>query len=156
MPTTRRSGYLLVLGVAAGALVADQLTKWWALRSLQDRDIGVIGSLRFHLTYNTGASFSIGGRHGPWIALVALVVVALLLWQGRSVDTRIGAVALGLVVGGALGNVVDRAMRGDGLFRGAVVDFIDLQWWPVFNVADMAVVVGGVLLVLNSLRRQET
>lgn len=154
MSLTRRNGYLLVLVVAAVIAGIDQLTKWWALRSLQDHDVAVVGSLRFHLTYNTGASFSMGGRYGPWIAVVAIAVVVLLLWQGRSVDTRLGAVALGLVVGGALGNVIDRAARGDGLFQGAVVDFIDLQWWPVFNVADMAVVVGGLLLVLTTLRRE--
>ncbi|MEY2569819.1 MAG: signal peptidase, partial [Acidimicrobiaceae bacterium] len=73
---------------------------------------------------------------------------------GRSmIESRWGAVAVGLVLGGALGNLVDRVLRdGSGFLGGAVVDFIDAQWWPVFNVADIAVSVGGVLLVLVSSR----
>ena len=77
------------------------------------------------------------------IAVLALVVVGFLLWQGRTIASRAGAVALGLILGGALGNLADRAFRGGGFFGGGVVDFIDLQWWPVFNVADSCVVVGG-------------
>ena len=61
-------------------------------------------------------------------------------------------VAVGLVIGGSIGNVLDRLFRGEGWLRGQVVDFIDLQWWPIFNVADMAIVVGGVLLVVSTLR----
>ena len=87
-----------------------------------------------------------------WIAPIALVIVGLLVWQGRSVRTRLGAVALALIVGGALGNVIDRAFRGDsGFFQGGVVDFIDLQWWPIFNVADIGVVCGAILLVISTL-----
>ena len=68
-------------------------------------------------------------------------MVGGLLWYSRGVRPDWGLVALGLIVGGALGNLVDRAFRGDaGFLQGAVVDFIDVQWWPVFNVADMAVV----------------
>ena len=85
--------------------------------------------------------------------LLALVVVGILVWQGRSVSTRLGALALAMIVGGAIGNVLDRAFRGDdGFMSGAVVDFIDLQWWPVFNVADIGIVVGGLLLVLVAAR----
>ena len=84
--------------------------------------------------------------------MLALGVVGFLLWQGRSVSTRVGAVALGLVLGGAIGNLVDRALRdGGGFLQGAVVDFIDLQWWPVFNVADSCVVIGAILLVVVTL-----
>ena len=72
--------------------------------------------------------------------------------EARSVTSRLAAVALGMIVGGAVGNVLDRAFRsgGDGLFGGAVVDFIDLQWWPIFNVADAGVVVGAILLVVST------
>lgn len=148
----------VLFGVVAVAwLAADQLTKAWALRALDDRNIDLVGSLRFNLAFNTGASFSIGaGGLGPWIALLALVVVGVLVWQGRTVRTRTGAVALGLIVGGALGNVADRAFRSDGGFmQGAVVDFIDLQWWPIFNLADMGIIVGGILLVVSSLRSSD-
>ena len=85
------------------------------------------------------------------IAILAIAVVVVLIAIGRNLGTTIGVVSLGLVLGGALGNLVDRAFRdGSGFLGGAVIDFIDLQWWPVFNVADMAVTIGGVLLVLTA------
>ena len=149
----RRLG--LVATIAAVVLVIDQLTKNWAVSSLPGRPpVEVIGSLRFNLAYNTGAAFSFGAGKGlgPWIGLVAMVVV-LGLALGMTSRFVLGAVAAGLVAGGALGNLADRAFRGDtGLLSGAVVDFIDLQWWPVFNVADAAVVVGALLLVVAGLR----
>ena len=101
---------------------------------------------------NTGAAFSLGDGAGPVIAMLALVVVGFLLWQGRTVVSRPGAIALGLILGGALGNLADRAFRGDSFFGGGVIDFIDVQWWPVFNIADSCVVIGGILLVIVTLR----
>jgi len=82
---------------------------------------------------------------------VALVVVLFVV--GRSVDRRSVAVALGLVLGGALGNLADRVFRAPGFGRGSVIDFVDLRWWPVFNVADAAITCGCVLLVLLSVGR---
>jgi signal peptidase II len=80
-----------------------------------------------------------------------------LLWSGRTVPTRTGAVAVGLVLGGAAGNLADRAFRaGDGFLGGAVIDFIDAQWYPVFNVADMAVVGGALLLLFATARYHES
>ena len=117
--------------------------------------IDLVGSLRFRLAFISGASFSVGSGRGGLFALVGLVVVAVLVgsvarWRGALAPT-----ALGLVLGGALGNLTDRVVRagGDGILGGRVVDFVDLQWWPVFNVADMAVVTGACLLVLASLRQ---
>ena len=77
-----------------------------------------------------------------------------LLWSGRTVPSRLGAVAVGLVFGGAAGNLCDRAFRsgGDSFFGGAVVDFIDLEWYPVFNVADMGVVIGAACLLIATAR----
>lgn len=142
-----------MLAVGAAVVAVDQLTKWWALETLDDRTIDVVWTLRFHLTFNPGASFSLGGGFGRWIGLLALVVVGILVWQGRAVQSRGGSVVLGLILGGALGNLADRAFRADdGFFSGEVVDFIDLQWWPVFNVADACVVIGGLLLVASTLR----
>lgn len=138
--------------VAVGWFAFDQLSKWWAVSSLGDGTIDVVGSLRFQLAVNHGASFSLGTGLGAWIGVLALVVVGFLVWQGRSVRSRLSAVAMGLIVGGALGNVADRAFRGDGFFDGGVIDFIDLQWWPVFNVADVGVVCGAILLVISMLR----
>jgi signal peptidase II len=150
----------VILGVAAGVLVLDQLSKWWAVRTLGERTIDVVWTLRLNLVGNTGASFSRFGGQGPLISVGAVAVVIAVLWLAPSVDgprpdgkpstwSRVEAVALGLILGGALGNLVDRAFRGDaGFLHGAVVDFIDFQWWPVFNVADMGVVVGAILLAL--------
>lgn len=146
--------------VTAVLVVADQASKHWALDRLSGgRMVDLVGSLRLRLTYNTGTAFSFGsGRNlGPLIAVLALGVVAWLLWSGHSA-TRLGAVAAGLVAGGALGNLVDRALRSgpfgepSGFMGGAVVDFVDLQWWPVFNVADAGIVVGALLLVVTSFR----
>ena len=149
----RRLG--LVATIAAVVLAVDQLTKNWAVSTLPGRaPVEVVGSLRFNLAYNTGAAFSFGAGKGlgPWIGLVAMVVV-LGLALGMTSRFAVGAVAAGLVAGGALGNLADRAFRGDtGLLSGAVIDFIDLQWWPVFNVADAGVVVGALLLVVAGLR----
>jgi len=153
--TRRRTG--LLVAVAVAVLAADQLSKWWAVNRLPRGIIDIVGSLRLNLAYNTGAAFSLGSGRGlgPVIALLVVVVVVVLVSSVGSARSRLGVIAAGLVIGGALGNLADRAFRGDaGLLKGAVVDFIDLQWWPSFNVADSAVVVGACALVLASLRHE--
>ena len=143
----------LILGVAAGVLLIDQLSKWWAVRTLTAQTIEVVWTLRLNLVGNTGASFSRFGGQGPLISIGAVAVVVAVLWLSPGVSTRLGSVALGMILGGALGNLIDRAFRGDaGFLHGPVIDFIDFQWWPVFNVADMGVVIGGLLLALSFLR----
>ncbi len=152
---SRRTRYLGILGaVAAAVLAVDQLTKWWALEALADGDIDVVWMLRLRLTRNTGAAFSFGAGRGLVVVVVVIAVVFAMVWMGRGVTSRKGAVALGLVLGGAFGNLADRVFRADdGIFSGAVVDFIDLQWWPVFNVADVAISVGVIgLLVFTTVR----
>jgi signal peptidase II len=150
--TAQRARWWLLLGTAAAVLAVDQLTKWWAVETLDTRTIDLVWTLRLHLTINYGSAFSVAPGRGAVISVLALVVVAILLRSGRYATKPAMAVAIGLVSGGALGNLIDRAFRaGDGLLGGGVVDFIDLQWWPVFNVADMAVTTGGVILVLGSL-----
>ncbi len=135
-------------------VVVDQLTKWWALHALRTHTVHVVWTLRFNLTRNTGAAFSMAGGRGALVGLAALVVVGVVVWQGAGVSDRLGAVAVGLVLGGALGNLIDRALRsGGGFLGGGVVDFIDFQWWPVFNVADSCVVVGAILLVFVTVFR---
>ena len=143
----------LFFAVAAGWLVFDQLTKTWAEHALTGPSVHLLGSIQLTLTYNSGASFSMGTGLGPWIALGALGIVAALVWFGRSVRSRLAAVAFGMIVGGALGNVIDRAVRGEaGFLHGSVIDFIDPQWWPVFNIADVGVVCGAILLVIATFR----
>jgi signal peptidase II len=153
-----RSSLVASLGIAGMVVAVDQLSKSWARRELVDRDIDLFWTLRFHLSFNSGMAFSRGRGLGPVIGVVALLVVAGLLVAMRTAGSALAALGVGLVVGGAIGNVSDRVFRvGDGGFLGGhVVDFIDLQWWPIFNVADIAVVVGGALLVIASARHRAT
>lgn len=154
-PTSRPPRQIGVVAVvAAVVLLVDQLSKTWALRRLVGDPIDSVGSLRFEVFFNTGTAFSMGSGKGlgPWISVLAIGVV-LGLSLGDTSRHRLGAVAAGLIAGGALGNLADRAFRGDrGFLHGAVVDFINLQWWPVFNVADACIVVGAGLLILATLR----
>lgn len=148
----RRRVHPLSLAVAALVLAVDEGTKSWAVSRLSNgRVVHVIGSLQFNLSYNSGMAFGRGKGLGPVIGVVALVVVVYLLIGLRTEGSRLSTVAVGMVMGGAAGNVCDRLFRGTGWFRGSVVDFIDLRWWPVFNVADIGVTVGGLLLVIGSL-----
>ena len=138
----------------AAVLLLDQLTKWWASDALADRTIDLVWTLRLHLVFNTGAAFSQGEGRGALFAVLTLLVVALLVRHGVSTADPVTRIAIGAIIGGAIGNLTDRAFRGGGgFFGGAVVDFIDLQWWPVFNVADSAIVVGGILVVWRGWRR---
>src|SRR5206468_3657779 len=117
-------------------VLLDQVTKTWALHVLATRDIDLFWTFELRLTRNTQAAFNLG-LSGGLMAVVAIGVVIVFLAMGRYVDSRVGVLSLGLVLGGALGNVADRAFRAPGGFLGgAVVDFIDPGWWPVFNVAD--------------------
>ncbi len=133
--------------IAAVVVLVDQLTKTWALRALDDRDVHLFWTARLHLVFNKGGAFSLG-TGSTWFFVIAAVVVVtfVLLFGRRLLGSRLALVAMGLVLGGAVGNLSDRLFRDTG---GAVVDFIDFRWWPVFNVADSAVVIGGILLVLT-------
>jgi signal peptidase II len=141
----RRVG--LALLVAGAVAVADQTTKWWALRALDDRAID-LGPVDLRLSFNSGTAFGLGGGVAPVLVVVAVVVLVVVLARGGLLAAAPSAVAAGLVLGGAVGNLLDRLFRGPGWLRGKVVDFVDLGWWPVFNLADSAIVVGAVLLVL--------
>ena len=145
---------LLLLAVAAGVLVLDTLTKLLAVRELSDREpISLLGgALTLRLVRNPGAAF--GMAQGLTVVLtgVALVVVVVILRMARRLRSGWWAVALGLVLGGAMGNLTDRLLRAPGPGRGHVVDFLELPRWPVFNVADSAIVVAGVLMVLLAAR----
>ena len=148
-----RLSWSLALAVAVVATAVDQASKTWALERLSGREpIPVLGSLQLALSFNSGVAFSLGQGSGLAVVPIALAVVLVVVYVARSLSGRLAAASVGLVVGGALGNIVDRVLRSHD---GAVVDFIDLQWWPVFNLADVAVVVGGILLSLASLRRTD-
>ena len=137
--------------MAAAALAADQASKSWAVRELADGPVEVFWTLRFNLAFNSGGAFSVG-RGRAWVfAVAASIVLVLLIAMGRRLRTPLPAVALGFLVGGAMGNLADRFFRDHD---GAVVDFIDLQWWPVFNVADICIAIGVGLLLLTTARER--
>ena len=140
------------LALALAWVVIDQATKLWAVNALADGPLDVVWTLRFNLAFNSGMAFSQGDGFGPVIGVIALVVVIGLVLSLRRSDNKWSIVGVGLIVGGAAGNVLDRLLRDDGWFRGRVVDFIDLQWWPIFNVADIGIVVGAVSLLVGSAR----
>jgi len=149
---TRRLWLLIAFIVAA-----DQATKHWALNRLSSaRTIDLIGSLRFNLAFNKGMAFSQATGAGPIIgALAFVVIIVIVLWLRRNAQ-GLAVVAAGLIVGGATGNLIDRLLRGDAWLRGAVVDFIDLQWWPIFNIADAAISTGAVLMIVASVRASKS
>ncbi|MDO8363630.1 MAG: signal peptidase II [Actinomycetota bacterium] len=142
----------LLVAVAVALVVADQVSKHWALNALSGQPPRhVLWTLQWNLTFNSGMAFSKGQSMGPVIGVLALLVVGFVVVNVRHSRSRLATVAAGCVVGGALGNVVDRLFRGDGWLHGSVVDFIDFQWFPIFNIADIAVNVGGGLFVIWSL-----
>lgn len=142
---------MLLLVVAATVLALDQLTKWWAIEALTDpaRSIDLFWTLRLRVIFNTGTAFSLTSDSGPWVSVIAVVVVGYLLVSGRNQRSPWVLGCYGMIVGGTLGNLADRLFRdGDGVLGGPVIDFVDLQWFPVFNLADAALVVGIALLVV--------
>ena len=141
----RRTNFLILAATAAVWLGLDQLTKQWALSALSDGPNHVIGPLSFRLVFNSGSAFGINALSGLWLGLLAIVVVGFLLFYSRNLPSKAMTVLLGLVIGGALGNLADRIFRaGDGFLSGSVVDFIDLSRWPVFNLADSGIVIGAI------------
>lgn len=144
---SRLTPKLIVLLVVA----ADQATKSWALNSLsQGRTIDLVWTLRFNLVFNSGMAFSQGQGAGRIIGLLAIAVATWLWLSLRRASSQLAVIGTALLVGGALGNVVDRLFRGEKWLSGSVVDFIDLQWFPVFNIADSAVTIGAATLIISS------
>lgn len=145
---------VMVVLVVAGALALDQVTKAWALTALEGRVIDVVPTVELRLAYNSGFSFGLGAEFGPIVALVVLVIASLLARAAFRERDALRALLFAVVLGGALGNIVDRVARADaGPLSGSVVDFIAVTWYAVFNVADMFVVCGAILLALVDLRR---
>jgi len=148
----RRRVRLLLL-VAAGVYLADVISKIIVVATLSDRQVRLLGGLlTLDLLRNSGAAFSIGTSLTIVFTLIALGVVFFILRTSRRLRSVPWAVTLGLLLGGATGNLTDRLLRSPGAFRGDVVDWIQLPHWPVFNVADSAIVCGGVLAVLLAAR----
>ena len=128
----------------------DQLTKQLALDRLADGPVHVIdGVLSWNLSYNSGGAFGLLQGFPEFFLVATIVVAGLILVWARSIEGTAHVLPLGLVLGGGLGNVFDRVVRDTG---GRVVDFIDLHVWPVFNIADSAIVVGVLTLLIATAR----
>lgn len=135
---------------AVAVVALDQITKAWAVGSLGGgRTVHVVWTLQFMLGYNSGMAFSKGTGLGPVIGVLATVAVVVMVASVRRAGSTMSALGMSLVIGGACGNLADRIFRGSGFLGGSVVDFIDFRWFPAFNVADSAITVGGVLVVLS-------
>lgn len=143
--------------VVVVVVALDQLTKAWAVRNLTENlPQAVVGSvLEWRLSYNSGAAFSLFQGFTPLLAVLAVVIAAFLVRAVRRADDALLVVALSLVLGGALGNLVDRVGRADGFLDGKVVDFIHITHWPTFNVADSAITVGALALIWWGWRRPD-
>ena len=141
---------LALYGTAALVLALDQLTKHLVVTNLAGRPpvdlLDDVVQLRY--TTNSGGAFSLLTGAPLFFGIMAIVIVGGIIYASRRAQPLSLLVVLGLVLGGALGNLTDRLLRGEGLLRGEVVDFVKVGWWPVFNVADSCVVVGGILLAV--------
>ena len=145
------------LFLALFVLIADQVSKWWAQMSLpMAQAIKVTDFLNWFLIYNPGAAFSFLSQAGGWqrwfFTIIGIVAAAVIIWLlQKNTQDRPFCIALALILGGAIGNVLDR------LLYGAVVDFIDVHYhgwhWPAFNLADSAISIGATLIVINEIRR---
>ena len=145
---------VLLAVVAALVLALDLATKVWVVAELEGRrSIELLGGELFlRVSRNTGAAFSFAEGATLLFTAVAITVVVVIVRVSTRLRSAGWALSLGLLLGGALGNLVDRIFRDPGPGRGAVVDFIALGWFPSFNVADSGIVVGGLLAVLLTFR----
>ena len=145
---------LILFAIAAGVLGLDIVSKAIVVATLSDRPpIRLLGGLlTLRESRNSGAAFSIGTSMTVVFTLIAVGVIVFILRASRRISSLPWAVALGLLLGGAMGNLTDRIFRFPGPFRGWVVDWIELPHWPVFNLADSSIVCGGVLMVLIAAR----
>jgi signal peptidase II len=144
----------VLYGVGAAAYLLDRVTKLVVERNLAGGPPIVLipGVLQLRYTSNAGGAFGLFGGQ-PWLFLTAtLAVCAVIAFLSTRLPSRLSAVGLGLILGGALGNLTDRILHGPGV-SGEVTDFIDFHIWPVFNAADSAIVIGAALVMLASLRQ---
>jgi signal peptidase II len=140
----------------AGAVVlADQSTKAWAVVALADGPVRLLGdAVELRLTRNPGGAFSLLTGATPVLALIAAAMAVVIVRTTRRTTDPWLALGLGLVLGGALGNLVDRLVRHPGFLRGEVVDFVKLPYWPTFNLADSAITVGVVVVLVRGWRSE--
>lgn len=145
----------VALTVAAVVVAVDQITKAWALRAIPAGDgIDIIpGVLRLRVSENAGVAFSMFQNAGTILVIAIIVAVIVILFALRTSESWWQSVTLGLVLGGAVGNLVDRFMRGSGFLNGRVVDWIEPSFFATFNVADASITIGVILLLIVGFRR---
>nr|WP_230596682.1 MULTISPECIES: signal peptidase II [Rhodococcus] len=143
----------LLIVIAAVILLFDLVTKILVVHYVEPGNpIEIVGDVvTLRLVRNPGAAFSMATGMTWLLTVVAVAVVIGVIKIGRTLRSPWWALGLGLVLGGALGNLIDRFFRAPGPFQGHVVDFVSVGWWPVFNVADSSIVCGAILLVVLSL-----
>ncbi|CAL9589774.1 signal peptidase II [Streptomyces sp. Tu 3180] len=144
----------VLFAVAAVAYALDLISKMIVVAKLEHHEpIEIIGDwLRFEAIRNAGAAFGFGEAFTVIFTVIAAAVIVVIIRLARKLYSLPWAIALGLLLGGALGNLTDRIFRSPGVFEGAVVDFIAPKHFAVFNLADSAIVCGGILIVLLSFR----
>jgi signal peptidase II len=151
--TRPRGRPLLATAIVLGVVVLDQLSKWWAVRELSDAPVWVLGDdVGFALVRNTGSAFSFFQAFTPFLAVIAIIVAVVLVRAVRRTRDTLMVVGLSLVLGGAIGNLIDRVARSPGFLEGAVVDFVHVGRFPTFNVADSAITVGAIVIVVWAVR----
>ncbi|GAA2521283.1 MULTISPECIES: signal peptidase II [Streptomyces] len=144
----------VLFAVAAVAYALDLISKMIVVAKLEHHEpIEIIGDwLRFEAIRNAGAAFGFGEAFTVIFTVIAAAVIVVIIRLARKLHSLPWAIALGLLLGGALGNLTDRIFRSPGVFEGAVVDFIAPKHFAVFNLADSAIVCGGILIVLLSFK----
>lgn len=147
-----RSRTTWVVATVALIVLADQLTKHWAVSQLADGPVNVLGDFaRFELAHNSGAAFSGFQAYTPVLAILAIGITVVIVRMARRTTDTWMLVGLTLVLGGAIGNLCDRFFRSPGFLRGHVVDFVAVGSFPVFNVADSCITIGAIILIGRTL-----
>jgi signal peptidase II len=145
--------YSIALGLALAAVLTDLVTKRYASINFVDSPVEVIpGFLTLTYTENPGGAFSLFQNAGPFLGVAAIGVAIFVLWTIRIERPFLEVVALGLVLGGAAGNLMDRVFRGEGFLDGRVIDWISMWWIPTFNIADVSVFIAVGLLLIQTWR----
>jgi signal peptidase II len=141
--------------IVVGVVLLDQLTKVWVVAALSDAPLSIVGNdVELHLVRNSGGAFSLFTNATLVLALLAIVLSVVLVRAVQRARDGLTVVALSMVLGGALVNLTDRITRSPGFLRGEVVDFVHVGTFPSFNVADSAITIGAVLLILEGFVRE--
>ena len=153
-PRARTRALVVFASIAAAGYALDVVSKVLAVQHLTDRaPVRVVGDLlTLYLARNPGAAFSTGTSYTLVLTCVAVAAVVAVLWVSRRLQSTGWAIGLGFLLAGVLGNLTDRIFRSPGVFRGHVVDFVQLPNWPIFNVADICINIAAGVIILQALR----